>query len=409
MNWIGFAGYLSLLLGYMITLPVFRRFSEFQWLSAIRNLIFAILFDIFCLYQWNLTGWLFYLILIQVALFFPKMGRSRWDYIGWLAVAGLVANYTTGMGNFIRNQSFTIIRIMNVYEFLAILLVIGSIGLLVLYPLDRGLKIHLLYGPYQVKFNIIGRMAIFGGLTLIVFVIVQNIVITFFLLHFSVLILIFIGIFPFYSLFLVIFYRKWSHAALHPPQLEPDHPKDDISPLLGNIPGNGAGIVFKMTGFESTAAPQNIGITRGGGESTASPHGLDTLVPESDLYPPPEFCPICQQPLHAGAICESCLQKICPKCLNPNPLDIRYCECGFLLPESPFPDRTSLLITDVTNSDLNDTQQPITKRNTISPRVPADEALALRLCPYCHAVGWKDDICRCGYNYLTKKFLPKNS
>ncbi len=126
----------------------------------------------------------------------------------------------------------------------------------------------------------------------------------------------------------------------------------------------------------------------------------------------PQTCPKCHSDLD-NLYCTLCKQKICPICMTMQASHIRLCTCGYSFTER------EIMSNQTKNADNkvveNHNQAISTESKLIEDLTPGQISNNIdipldkppRICPYCHAVGWKEDICRCGYNYLTKEYEPK--
>jgi hypothetical protein len=131
-----------------------------------------------------------------------------------------------------------------------------------------------------------------------------------------------------------------------------------------------------------------------------------------DSFEIPKECPYCKNPLSRDAFCEVCGSKICPKCYSKVSAKVQQCTCGFLFKipiqkihqdEKIQEFKSENMINDEKNKDSNKESEDVESKEgniQIEGNIP-------RICPYCGAIGWKEDICRCGYDYIRKIYLPK--
>ncbi len=139
-------------------------------------------------------------------------------------------------------------------------------------------------------------------------------------------------------------------------------------------------------------------------------------------------CPHCKRMLSMGMMCHLCKIRICPQCLAPVPIDTSVCVCGYTFTsisrivtfsknygtklkkgnEKEIPIR---FIQSQPHMDVNTEPKSVLR---VDPEKSKQSFLAIkgestgtRFCPICHIMGWREEICQCGYNYKTKKLEGK--
>ncbi len=132
----------------------------------------------------------------------------------------------------------------------------------------------------------------------------------------------------------------------------------------------------------------------------------------TETYEIPKECPYCKNPLPRSAFCEICNVKICPKCFSKVSEKIQQCTCGYLFRISTQkPHLKEAIQQDASEKIPQGTREEGFKMKKDGVQ-PSEEKIQIegtipRLCPYCGAIGWKEDICRCGYDYVHRVFLHK--
>ena len=134
--------------------------------------------------------------------------------------------------------------------------------------------------------------------------------------------------------------------------------------------------------------------------------------PTEKEYEMPKNCPYCANPLIREGYCENCKVKICPKCYSQVSSKIQQCTCGYIFkfgipkPFSPLEPKKSALeaISSKIDQKSIDNLSDSPSSEDINIEGPTNIP---RMCPYCGAIGWKEDICRCGYDYINKVYRPK--
>jgi hypothetical protein len=125
--------------------------------------------------------------------------------------------------------------------------------------------------------------------------------------------------------------------------------------------------------------------------------------PQKIEYPLPTICPKCESLLSEQGYCEKCEKRLCPKCYGQMSKKSVLCPCGFIF-DAPIKTEHVSQITEEPEFESKDYYLEIVKEeeNEDDLILESGQRNIPRICPYCRAIGWKEDICRCGYNYITK-------